>query len=442
MASPPGAVQAKSTQKKRCPSCAGLYPFDYRVCPKDRTPLEVHLGDDDDSLIGDVLAGSFCIIGVIGEGGMGRVYEAEHVRLPRKYAVKIVAPELANSAEALGRMEREAQAAARIVHDNVLNVVDVVRARDGRPCLVTELLQGEELGVMLERVRKLPVKDAVDIARQVCRGLSAAHAQGIVHRDLKPENLYLCQLDDGARRVKVLDFGVAKMTDGANLTRMGTVVGTPAYMAPEQARGAPDVDGRADVYGVGAVLYRLVTGQPPFDGDDPARTLARVVMDQPRRPREIDPTIPDQLEIIILRAMAKSPAQRLASAADLEKQLALFADSLNPPVAAPVSAPVSMPSSAQAPIPPSYPHSPSHPHAQHAHSQQPYTPRAGASKGHSPLIANVAVIVAALTMVLTDVVFEALFPKPKSLAPVLYLAALALAIGAGIGTLVIASRNR
>lgn len=425
MASPPGAVPAKSTQKKRCSACGGLFPFDYRVCPKDRTPLEVHLGDDDDSMIGDVLAGAFCIIGVIGEGGMGRVYEAEHVRLPRKVAVKIVAPELATNAEAIGRLEREAQAAARIVHDNVLDVIDVVRARDGRPCMVTELLHGEELGVMLERVHKLPLNDAIDMARQVCRGLNAAHAQGIVHRDLKPENLFMCPRDEGGYKVKILDFGVAKMTDGANLTRLGTVVGTPAYMAPEQAQGAPNVDGRADVYGVGAVLYRVLTGHAPFESDDPARMLARVVMDQPRRPREMDPSIPDQLELIILRAMAKAPAQRLTSAAELERALGAFADVLArpAPIAAPVVAHV-------APAPPVAPAAPA------------MYPSAGSATSGNPRAAFAAIAACAITMFALDYGFGMAFPRPKSLGPVLALVGLIVGAAAGVGAYFAAVRHK
>ncbi len=437
---------ASSSEMKRCPSCGGRFPLDYRVCPKDRTPLEMG-DDDDDSMIGDVLAGSYCILGVIGEGGMGRVYEAEHTRLPRKYAVKIVALELANNAEAIGRLEREAQAASRIVHDNVLDVVDVVRARDGRPCLVTELLQGEELGVMLDRVGKLSAPDAVEVVRQVCRGLTAAHAQGVVHRDLKPENLFVSDKENGAIHVKVLDFGVAKMKDGANLTRLGTVVGTPAYMAPEQARGAPDVDGRADVYAAGAVLYRMLTGRPPFDDPDPARTLAKVVMEPPARPREVDPSIPEALELIVLRAMAKAPAQRYASAVELEKQLAAFAAS----VAAPPHGPASAPSPhSHGPASAPGPHSHGAPQqvapaAQLPPAAQPaYVPRSLPQPpgGLTMTVALGAVGAAALTALVMRELFAALVRKPGALAPLLHLIALAAAVGAGAAVIFLVARRR
>lgn len=312
-------------QKKRCSTCGSEYPSDYKVCPKDGTRLETPRADDDDPLVGEVLAGSFLIVGVVGEGGMGRVYEAEHVRLPRRFAVKVIAEQFARHQEAMGRFEREAQAAARVHHPNVLDVVDVVRAADNRPCIVTELLEGEELGVALERRKKLPVAEAVDIIRQACLGLAAAHAEGIVHRDLKPSNLFLCTRREGGHAVKVLDFGVAKVTDGAALTRVGTVVGTPAYMAPEQARGLPGVDARADVYAIGAVLYHLVTGRPPFDDDEPGRILMRVATERPAPVRRIDPGIPEMLELIIQGAMAPDPSQRFASASELESQLAAFA---------------------------------------------------------------------------------------------------------------------
>jgi serine/threonine-protein kinase len=309
---------------RRCPTCGNQYPADFKVCPKDTTPLEQVDGGDDDPLIGEVLAGSFCITGFLGAGGMGRVYEADHVRLPRRFAVKVMHESLALNSEAISRFEREAQAVARIENDHVVDVVDVIRARDGRPCIVTELLHGEELGDLIDRTGKLPLENAITICRQVCRGLAAAHAAGVVHRDLKPSNLFLAKRPDGAIHVKILDFGVAKMTDGSDLTRTGMVVGTPAYMAPEQARGSANVDERADVYAVGAVLYRLVTGFPPFTDDDPALTLTRLLTEDPPRPRDLVRTIPEGLELLIQRAMSRSPVDRPTSVTELDRQLAAF----------------------------------------------------------------------------------------------------------------------
>jgi serine/threonine-protein kinase len=313
----PGAGAAR-----RCPKCKTDYPADFLVCPKDATPLRVANGDDD-PLIGEVLAGSFMITSVLGEGGMGRVYEAEHVRLPRRFAIKVMLDQLTSRPDAVARFEREAQAVARIGNAHVVDVVDVLRVQ-GRPCMVTELLEGEELADVLDRVGKLPLAQALAICRQVCRGLAAAHAVGVVHRDLKPSNLFLIDRDIGVPFVKILDFGVAKMADGAQLTRTGMILGTPAYMAPEQARGATTVDERVDIYGVGAVLYHMLTGKPPFVDEEPAVLLTKVLTEDPRRPRDLDRRIPEGVESLIQQAMARDPAQRPAKIQDLERLLVTF----------------------------------------------------------------------------------------------------------------------
>ncbi|APR76942.1 serine/threonine protein kinase [Minicystis rosea] len=306
---------------RRCPTCGAQYPLDFLVCPKDATSLE--RAGDEDPLLGEVLAGSFMITGPLGEGGMGRVYEAEHVRLPRRFAVKVMLDQLASHPDAVARFEREAQAVARVKSPHVLEVVDVLRVQN-RPCMVTELLEGEELGDVLDRAGKLPIGQAIAICRQVCRGLASAHAVGVVHRDLKPSNLFLLGREGGVPFVKILDFGIAKMADGAQLTRTGMVLGTPAYMAPEQARGSTSIDARADVYALGAVLYHMLTGEPPFSGGDPALTLARVLTEDPRRPRDLEKSIPDGVEALIQHAMARDPASRPGSAEELDRLLAAF----------------------------------------------------------------------------------------------------------------------
>jgi serine/threonine-protein kinase len=314
---------ASTDLERRCPTCGAHYPRDFLVCPKDATALEQPANPDEDPLIGEVLAGSFMITGLLGAGGMGRVYEAEHVRLPRRFAVKVMHDQLASSTQAMARFEREAQAVARIVNEHVIDIIDVVRVQ-GRPCIVTELLEGEELGQVLDREGKLPVSVAITICRQVCRGLVAAHAAQVVHRDLKPSNLFLVHREGGATHVKILDFGIAKLTDGADLTRTGMVLGTPSYMAPEQALGSSAVDHRADIYAVGAVLYRMLTGVPPFPDDDPARTLTRLVTEDPRRPREIARSIPEGVEVLIQRAMARTPEARPQTVLELDRHLSAF----------------------------------------------------------------------------------------------------------------------
>jgi serine/threonine-protein kinase len=215
-----------------------------------------------------------------------------------------------------------------------VGVYDVNTSADGRPYIVAELLQGEELGSYLDRVGKLPAIEAVHIVRQVCRALGAAHAHGIVHRDVKPENVFLA---GPSATVKVLDFGISKVAENSDgLTKTGTVMGTPDYMAPEQARG-DRVDARADIYAVGAILYRALTGRKPFGGTDPMAILTAVLTQEPERPSTLEPSIPLSLELIVQRAMAKLPGERLATMEALERALAPFdsADA-HPPAALPV----------------------------------------------------------------------------------------------------------
>ncbi|HEY8431889.1 MAG TPA: serine/threonine-protein kinase, partial [Sandaracinaceae bacterium] len=308
---------------RRCRTCGEEYPSDYVVCPRDATPLGLDR-DAEDPLLGVVLAGTYRIVRGLGRGGMGRLYEAQHTRLDRRFAIKVLHEAQSRSRDATLRFEREARVLSRIRSDHVLDVIDVLRTPDDRAAIVTARLEGEDLKARLDRVGKLEVAEAVAIARQVCRGLAAAHAQGIVHRDLKPSNLFLESGADGRTTVKILDFGVAKLAGEPELTRAGAVVGTPAYMAPEQARGSADVDERADLYAVGAVLYRMLTGRAPYSGEDAAALLASVLHEPPPRPRAIERSIPVGLEAVIQRAMARDPDARHADALELERELAAF----------------------------------------------------------------------------------------------------------------------
>src|SRR5687768_8828398 len=203
----PSGVVPSEGLPKRCPTCQGRYPADFKVCPRDAIPLE-DAPAGDDPLIGATLADSYEMVRVIGEGAMGRVYEARHSRLPSKrYAVKILHQELGREPQVVTRFQREAEAASGLLHPNVVGVYDVNHTPDGRPYIVAEFLDGEELGDYLERIGKLPYGAAVHIVRQVCRALGAAHARGIVHRDVKPENVYLTG-EPSAPIIKVLDFGI------------------------------------------------------------------------------------------------------------------------------------------------------------------------------------------------------------------------------------------
>ncbi|HJL14147.1 MAG TPA: serine/threonine-protein kinase [Sandaracinaceae bacterium LLY-WYZ-13_1] len=314
---------------RRCRTCGEEYPSDYVVCPRDSTPLGLDR-DAEDPLLGVVLAGTYRVVRNLGRGGMGRLYEAQHTRLDRRFAIKVLHDAQSRNADARRRFEREARVLSRIQSDGVLSVVDVLRTPDGRAALVTSRLEGEDLKARLDRVGKLPVAEAIPIARQVCRGLAAAHAEGVVHRDLKPSNLFLESGADGRVTVKILDFGVAKLEGEPELTKTGAVVGTPAYMAPEQARGSAHVDARADLYAVGAVLYRMLTGKAPYSGDEPAQLLSSLLHEVPKRPRTHEPSIPIGLEALIQRAMARAPEDRPADALELERELAAFDEAGEP----------------------------------------------------------------------------------------------------------------
>jgi len=324
----PGSLSGESASgpatllnSRQCPSCGGRYPADFKVCPRDAVPLEDAVADDD-VLVGQLLSGTYEILRVIGEGGMGRVYEARHTRLANKrFAIKVLHQELARQSEVVTRFQREAEAASVLTHPNVVGVFDVNTGPDGRPYIVAELLEGEQLGDHLDRRAKLTVGEAVPIVRAVCTALSLAHENGIVHRDVKPENVFLL---GGAGGVKVLDFGISKLSEqGQNLTKTGMVMGTPDYMAPEQARG-DRVDARADVYAVGAILYRALTGRKPFEGLDPMATLTAALVQEPPRPSSLEPSIPIALEMVIQHAMAKDPRERFQTMKDLEQALVPF----------------------------------------------------------------------------------------------------------------------
>lgn len=303
----------------RCAECGEHFPSTYRICPIDGSPLGREDAPDD-PLVLSVLAGTYRIVDVLAQGGMATVYEAEHLRLDRRFAVKVIHETYASNADAISRFDREARAAARIRSDHVLDVVDVLRAMDGRPCMVTELLDGEDLHRRLTREEKLPLREALSIARKVCRGLAAAHAHGIVHRDLKPSNVFLSTSVERGPSVRILDFGVARVAGTPDITRDGAVVGTPSYMPPEQAR-AGVVDERSDLYAVGALLYHMLTGRPPYLPGEPGATLLRVLRDDPPPPRTVEPSIPVAVEATIQRAMARDPGQRHRSAVELEREL-------------------------------------------------------------------------------------------------------------------------
>jgi tRNA A-37 threonylcarbamoyl transferase component Bud32 len=321
---PPIDEGTLSEAPRACPSCGRTFPADYLVCPRDGAPLGV-AANETDPLVGAVIGGSYRIERALARGGMGRLYLATHTRLPRKVAVKVLHEPHAQKKEAVRRFEREASALSRLDHANVLGVLDFVRTPDGRGAIVTPLLEGESLQARLDRESTIEEAEALRIAIEICRGLGAAHAEGIVHRDLKPSNVYLARRAEDARpQVKLLDFGVAKLSDD-DMTRTGVVLGTPSYMAPEQATGSSRVDARADVYAVGAVLYRMLVGATPYDGEDASEVLARLLAAGPERMSARGP-VRERIEAVVERAMARRPEERFATASDLAVALEALLD--------------------------------------------------------------------------------------------------------------------
>lgn len=277
---------------------------------------------------GTLIAGKYRVERVLGEGAMGVVLAARHIVLDELRAIKLMLPSALGDASNVERFLREARAAVRLRSNHVCKVLDVGRLDDGAPYIVMEYLEGADLKSILEERGKLPIIEAVRHVIQACEAVAEAHALGIVHRDIKPANLFLTAGVDGVSCVKVLDFGIAKMAapSGAlEMTQPQEVIGTPVFMAPEQMRGMHDVDARADVWGLGVVLYRALTGQLPFTGSTITQVCAAVIADPPLPVAAMGAVLPAALEAIVLRCLEKDPSRRLQSATELAAALAPFA---------------------------------------------------------------------------------------------------------------------
>jgi eukaryotic-like serine/threonine-protein kinase len=274
-----------------------------------------------------LVAGKYRVTDLLGRGGMGSVWAGVHTSLGTRVAVKFIDVEHATSREARQRFENEARAAASLRSKHVVEVYDHGVTDDGRPFIVMEYLDGEPLDRRLDRVGRMHPKDAARIAGQVCRALSKAHAVGIVHRDLKPENVFLVWDDeDGADVAKVVDFGIAKFTDSvaasSSATRTGSVLGTPYYMSPEQARGLRSVDFRSDLWSVGVIVFRCMTGHLPFEGEAVGDVLVKLCTAPLPVPSELVPDLPPGFDAWMARALSREPTGRFQNAAELAQSLA------------------------------------------------------------------------------------------------------------------------
>jgi serine/threonine protein kinase len=269
--------------------------------------------------------GSYRLLEKLGEGAMGTVWVAEHLLLGRRAAIKLLQPTYSTSKSITQRFFNEAKVIAAIANPGIVQIFDFGLHGDGSPYIVMEMLDGEGLDARLRRAGRLGPRDAVRLVKQVAISLSTAHGKGVIHRDLKPENLFIARdpAVPGGERVKVLDFGIAKLSrgDGRNKTRTGVVLGTPAYMSPEQCRGVGTIDHRADIYSLGAVLFCLVTGRPPFRGEGAGDVIIAQVRDRPPVPSALAPGIPAALDAVILRCLEKDPSRRYQAMGELTAAL-------------------------------------------------------------------------------------------------------------------------
>ena len=284
---------------------------------------------------GDVLAGKFRIERVLGQGGMGVVVAAYHLQLDERVALKFLVPEALGNAEAVARFAREARAAVKIKSEHVARVVDVGTLETGAPYMVMEYLEGRDLSAYVRERGPLPASEAADYVLQACEALAEAHALGIVHRDLKPANLFLTRRADGTACVKVLDFGISKLTSpgtsdpGFSMTRTQAIMGSPLYMSPEQMASSRQVDGRTDIWAIGAILYELMTGRVPFEADTMPQLCAMILQEPPRSIRDYRADIPEPLHEVVLRCLAKDRNQRFQNVAELANALAPFSSRLS-----------------------------------------------------------------------------------------------------------------
>jgi eukaryotic-like serine/threonine-protein kinase len=275
-------------------------------------------------LVGQLIDNRYRIFGVIAKGGMGVVYDGIHVGLARPVAVKTLHARYARDKVALARFQNEAAVVGRFGHRNIVEVHDMGILEDASPYLVMERLEGETVTQRLQHERPMKLETAIDIANDVLNALIVTHNAGILHRDLKPDNVFIARVDDG-HRVKVLDFGISKFVtqemSASALTRNGFVMGTPAYMAPEQATGDSSLDARADLYSLGMILYEMLTGRLPYKANTPAALLGEIMRVQPLTPRMHRPEIHPDLDALVMRSLHRDREQRFPDATSMQRAL-------------------------------------------------------------------------------------------------------------------------
>ena len=325
---------------KVCPACRVDYGGGEVFCPVDATRLvttsqmSISPLNPDDPLVGAVLAGRYVVKGRIGEGGMGLVYEGLHRDIDKRVAIKVLRDDLSRRPEVVARFRQEARSASRIGHENIVDISDFGETTRGASYFIMEFLDGEDLGNVLGREVTVDADRACAIVLQCCRALSATHAKGIVHRDIKPENIFLIRRDGVDDFVKIVDFGIAKMSDietdgapGRKLTKTGMIFGTPEYMSPEQAAGQ-ELDHRVDVYALGIILYECLAGRVPFEGDTFMAVLTQHLFAELPPIVELNPNaeVSRELELVIRKALAKDPDDRYRDTEELAEAVTCALD--------------------------------------------------------------------------------------------------------------------
>lgn len=312
---------------KKCPTCGREYDTTNTLCPADGTVLKKE-GDD---LIGKLLADKYRVEERLDEGGMGTVYRATHVLMEKAVAIKVLHPALAADDKIVARFTREARAASRISHPHALTVTDFGES-DGIVFLVMEYLRGRTLKDIIRSEGPMPVERAVEIVRQVCGALEAAHAEGVVHRDLKSDNIMLEGFGaGGADWAKVLDFGIAKIqepegsTRDVDLTAPNLIIGTPQYMSPEQCSQASEIDSRSDLYSLGVIVYEMLVGHVPFTGDSPTAIMMKHLQEPPPSILEERDDLPPAVAQVVARSLSKRREDRFQTAGELSESFTLAA---------------------------------------------------------------------------------------------------------------------
>jgi serine/threonine protein kinase len=331
-----------------CPTCGLAYPVDFTLCPRDGAKLvEVGVWSE-----GSIVRGKYRILSKVGQGGMGSVYKALHLRFGEIRALKVIGQELAIDATFVKRFEHEAVITRKLQHPNAVRVDDIDEAEDGRPFIVMEFIDGASLKKLIQNESPLPVSRVCSVIKQAASALDAAHRLGMVHRDIKPDNIVLVETPEG-EQAKILDFGIAKVkearlcgeTSGLTLTGTGIVVGTPQYMSPEQAAGkrGDEIDGRSDIYSLGIVMYQMLTHELPFKADTTMAMLLAHMQIAPTPIQKLCPDlrIPEAIASVVMRCLAKDRNLRPASAKALIEELELAESALDQSACGPTRTPAS-----------------------------------------------------------------------------------------------------